>query len=570
MGKYRVLGALLDRVFRNDLNANFTDVDGDIQAQKQRVDDLIIGVPQPSEVVDSRGGFPVLRDRLDDLSSSVAQIVTNINKYKTGSNTYTDAIEAAIADGVKTIFFPAGEYPIIRPIRITKDNSFVLSKGTRIYADAPMAYMFDFNTDRPITSIYDLSKDCFITGGTLDGNGLADDILRLNKYLHFTLDNIEFKNGIKRGLVTNDTGGMAAELMAKNLHFINTITTNATADNKAIVNLGTDNHFENIITVDWTVGIHDKGNALIDKFHPWITHQSRIPNSIGFEIESNSTINEGFADTMKTAYKVISGNPRISKPKVYYNTSVYTSAYQTSDPIKFLDTNAISTVIVAEGRINGSGTSGITFVDTAYIGKVNSINNIFEGTVTNKFSAHWDIPYLSGAFLYSGSTRKGTLATSSTSVQLINEATGKVFRLGDDGTLLYDGKNLLGDTGTFTPTVTGSTAAGTPTYTIQSGRYTKFGKVVNCNLVVSGTFDGTIAGGLLVKGLPFAMDATHISGVSFGYIKGLKTPNGYVNAGATDLTLRTIDTNGSSVSIDTTTLRSTQFEYHLSFTYTTA
>jgi lysophospholipase L1-like esterase len=73
VGKYGTLGSAFDRIFRNTLNKALDDVDTDIKAQKKRVDDLIVGNPQPSEVVDSRGGFPVLRDRLEDLSSSVAQ-----------------------------------------------------------------------------------------------------------------------------------------------------------------------------------------------------------------------------------------------------------------------------------------------------------------------------------------------------------------------------------------------------------------------------------------------------------------------------------------------------------------
>jgi lysophospholipase L1-like esterase len=73
MGKYKTFGSRFDRVHRNDLNANFAAVEADINAQKGRVDELIIGTPQPSEVVDSRGGFPVLGERLNDLSSSLAQ-----------------------------------------------------------------------------------------------------------------------------------------------------------------------------------------------------------------------------------------------------------------------------------------------------------------------------------------------------------------------------------------------------------------------------------------------------------------------------------------------------------------
>lgn len=86
MGKYRVLGSFLDRVFRNNLNDNFNDVDADIRAQKKRVDDLILSVPQPSEVIDARGGAPVLRDRLDGVDAQLAETETvigvNIEKFK--------------------------------------------------------------------------------------------------------------------------------------------------------------------------------------------------------------------------------------------------------------------------------------------------------------------------------------------------------------------------------------------------------------------------------------------------------------------------------------------------------
>jgi lysophospholipase L1-like esterase len=73
MGKYKTFGSRFDRVHRNDLNANFAAVEADINAQKGRVDELITKAPQPSEVVDARGGFPVLSGRLNDLSTSLAQ-----------------------------------------------------------------------------------------------------------------------------------------------------------------------------------------------------------------------------------------------------------------------------------------------------------------------------------------------------------------------------------------------------------------------------------------------------------------------------------------------------------------
>jgi len=71
----------MNRQFRTDLNANFEDVDKDIQSQKGRVDELIQKNPQPSEVVDARGGFPVLRDRLDSVNAQLAQNMNKVSDY---------------------------------------------------------------------------------------------------------------------------------------------------------------------------------------------------------------------------------------------------------------------------------------------------------------------------------------------------------------------------------------------------------------------------------------------------------------------------------------------------------
>lgn len=91
MGKYRTLGTFFDRIFRNDLNSNFNDIDTDIKAakidfdskvseQKKRVDDLIVANPQPSEVQDARGGFAVLRDRLNNTDVQLAERVHKLEK----------------------------------------------------------------------------------------------------------------------------------------------------------------------------------------------------------------------------------------------------------------------------------------------------------------------------------------------------------------------------------------------------------------------------------------------------------------------------------------------------------
>lgn len=97
MGKYPSLGTLFNRVFRNTLNANFDAVDADINAQKTRVDNLITGTPQPSEIVDARGTYTVLRDRLDVVDDSLAE-KSNISNIKVVMNNEGSTDTESLAD----------------------------------------------------------------------------------------------------------------------------------------------------------------------------------------------------------------------------------------------------------------------------------------------------------------------------------------------------------------------------------------------------------------------------------------------------------------------------------------
>jgi hypothetical protein len=58
--------------------------------------------------------------------------------------------------------------------------------------------------------------------------------------------------------------------------------------------------------------------------------------------------------------------------------------------------------------------------------------------------------------------------------------------------------------GTWTPTVTGSAAAGTTTYSTQNGYYTKIGRLVNINCIVNWS-SMTGSGFMELKGIPYAI-----------------------------------------------------------------
>jgi Pectate lyase superfamily protein len=100
-----------------------------------RVDELITKAPQPSEVVDARGGEVTLGARLNSLSSSVAQIATNVKSLGAKGDGITDdtlAIQTALDIG-GTIYFPKGVYIINKPVG--KTNIFWLTKNATLYGE---------------------------------------------------------------------------------------------------------------------------------------------------------------------------------------------------------------------------------------------------------------------------------------------------------------------------------------------------------------------------------------------------------------------------------------------------
>ena len=69
--------------------------------------------------------------------------------------------------------------------------------------------------------------------------------------------------------------------------------------------------------------------------------------------------------------------------------------------------------------------------------------------------------------------------------------------------------------GTFTPTIIGTTTAGTGTYSIQSGRYTRIGRTISIQLQLAWSAH-TGTGNMKVAGLPFTSNSTLPSQMSIG------------------------------------------------------
>jgi hypothetical protein len=103
--------------------------------------------------------------------------------------------------------------------------------------------------------------------------------------------------------------------------------------------------------------------------------------------------------------------------------------------------------------------------------------------------------------------------------------------------------------GTFTPTVIGGSTAGTGTYNLQSGSYTKVGRLVSFRLQVFWS-SHTGTGGLFVSSLPFSCSG--IGGVTIGLLNDIPlTASNYAMSdlvdGGTSARFRNYPVGGSGI-----------------------
>jgi hypothetical protein len=115
----------------------------------------------------------------------------------------------------------------------------------------------------------------------------------------------------------------------------------------------------------------------------------------------------------------------------------------------------------------------------------------------------------------SGSTKKITVANFANNLPASTFANLQTFSsgisLGNETLLSYD-------TGTFTPTLVGSSVAGSPIYSAQSGDYTRIGRIVHFNVRLVWTSLGGLSGNVTITGLPFAnAGAQYRAGGIFAY-----------------------------------------------------
>jgi hypothetical protein len=232
---------------------------------------------------------------------------------------------------------------------------------------------------------------------------------------------------------------------------------------------------------------------------------------------------------------------------------------------------------------SSEGVYGVTSVpDWNYGGRHCGVRGVAEGGTTSFVNAYGLTAYL-GAFgghfvaygkgnccgvyadaYQTASPGSGTIAVpllvASNEVEKLRVTSDGYLRMAaSTGGIQFNGDtaatNALDDyeEGTWTPTIAGITTAGTATYSIQTGTYTKIGRMVHVWCEVAWT-SGTGTGNLKVTGLPFSSSSSSLGAWSIGYIADLTLPaNASIAilnaANETNLFPQTISTVGGSTTM---------------------
>ncbi len=221
-----------------------------------------------------------------------------------------------------------GVYEIAQMISVTNLCSLEMNKSAILRAVAEMPFVLRVNNGPllgnwdalPMVSYRRQDYGMFVTGGRIDGNGLAS-CMALDGFRHYTLRDVTFLNGKTYGLAVDDEDGTGYELVAENLYFKCFLS--GLAGNTALYLHGGDCHITDCISVDYTVGFRVARGAAnrLTRCHVWGGPiRESLENSVCFKVTGASAIlRDCYADTGKTGFYIDAKNTRLLGCTYYNN-----------------------------------------------------------------------------------------------------------------------------------------------------------------------------------------------------------------------------------------------------------
>ncbi|WP_053073824.1 right-handed parallel beta-helix repeat-containing protein [Bacillus sp. LL01] len=234
MANFKNLGVAFNRLFRNDLNANFDEAKRELNVQKGRVDNLIVNAPQPSEVVDIRVDedgveHATARDRIASDGAKVAEQFADVgaqleqNELQIGvvatdleqrsvnvkmlgavgdeiaddTNAFQTAFNLAKVSPIR-VFVPKGRYKLTQRLSIFSNTQIDMQEGAVLVRHHNTSIIMNGEVGDEYYG-YDGNGNIAITGGAFDGNvGMFNangfNHIELNHGTTFRFRDITFKD----------------------------------------------------------------------------------------------------------------------------------------------------------------------------------------------------------------------------------------------------------------------------------------------------------------------------------------------------------------------------------------
>ena len=255
-----------------------------------------------------------------------AAMMASAEPKQLGAASLQALIDAAAApDGTGVVDVPLGVYELERPLVVTNWVSLALHPRTVLRAATNMDFLvvWDGMWKRGLENL-GRRDNRFITGGVLDGAGKASCLLLTNCW-HFTLRDVAFYNGREYGILLRKGN----EVFGTGLTFRTQMP--GLEGNTALRVDASDNHFTDVVAIDYTTGIHvNWGANRLTRCHVWnASLRARMPDvvpaetlerTVAFRIDGGGHIlRDCYADTAKIGYLIGGKDMRLFGCSYYNN-----------------------------------------------------------------------------------------------------------------------------------------------------------------------------------------------------------------------------------------------------------